>query len=119
LETILPKAPAPECSFPETFTKTTNPTWIAKKLDMKYSVYKLNACAMVVRGKHIYDALTLIQNVTKKGGPMIKSVLEAARVNGIKKGYAEERMYVKEVVLGKALGIKKVDIKARGKMGVI
>lgn len=74
---------------------------------------------MVVRKKHIYDALTQIANVAKKGGKIVKSVLEAARVNGIKKGFSEERMFVKEVVLGKALGPKKLDIKARGKYGLI
>lgn len=79
----------------------------------------MQACAMLVRKKHIHDALILIQNVSKKGGKLIKSVLEAARVNGIKKGYAEERMFVKEIVLGKALGQKKIDIKGRGKMGLI
>jgi len=82
-------------------------------------VYKLNAAAHFVRGKHIYDALTLINNVAKKGGPLIKSVLMAAKVNGVKQGFAEERMWVKEVVLGKKLGPKKIDIKARGKFGMM
>lgn len=68
---------------------------------------------------HIYDALNAIQNVQKKGGLIVKSVLEAARVNGVKLGLAEERMFVKEIVLGKALGPRKLDIKARGKMGII
>jgi len=73
----------------------------------------------MIRKKHIYDATALIANVSKKGGKLISSVLQAARVNGIKKGYAEERMFVKEVVLGKALGQKKMDIRARGKFGII
>ena len=94
-------------------------TWVAKKNGIHYSVYKLNACAMLVRKKHLYDALTLINNVTKYGGKMIKSVLEAARVNGINKGYSEERFFVKEIVLGKSLGPKKIDIRARGKFGMI
>ena len=59
---------------------------------------------MLVRKKHIYDALNLIANVSKKGGPLVKSVLEAARVNAVKKGLAEERLFVKEVVIGKKLG---------------
>lgn len=40
-------------------------------------------------------------------------------MNGLKKGMSEERMYVKEIVLGKALGHKKMDIRARGKFGMI
>jgi len=74
---------------------------------------------MIARKKHIYDALSLISGIAKKGGKIVKSVLEAARVNGIKKGYAEERMFVKEIVLGKALGPRKIDIRARGKFGMI
>lgn len=74
---------------------------------------------MIARKKHILDALILVSNLAKKGGPLVKSVLEAARVNGIKKGYAEERMFVKEIVLGKALGPRKLDIRARGKFGLI
>lgn len=61
-----------------------NKTWRAKKLNIHYSVYKLNAACRFVRGKHIYDALALIQNVTKKGGKIVKSVLEAARSNGVR-----------------------------------
>jgi ribosomal protein L22 len=74
---------------------------------------------MLVRNKHILDALTVIENCVKKGGKIVKSVLQAARVNGIRKGYAEERMWVKEVVLGKKLGQRKMDIRARGKFGII
>jgi hypothetical protein len=74
---------------------------------------------MLVRKKHLHDALTLIPNCAKKGGKLIRSVLEAARRNGAKKGYAEDRMFVKEVVLGKALGPRKLDIRARGKFGLI
>ena len=74
---------------------------------------------MTVRKKHIYDALSIIANNEKKGGPIIKSVLEAARVNAVKKGMAEERLFVKEVVIGKKLGAKKIDIRARGKFGMI
>lgn len=79
----------------------------------------MNAACMVVRKKHIYDALQLIQNVNKKGGPLVKSVLEAARANAVKKGMAEERLFVKECIVGRALGMRKMDIRARGKFGMI
>ena len=82
-------------------------------------MYKLNACAKLVMKKNIHDALNLIQNVSKKGGKIVDSVLRAALVNGRKKGMAVERMFVKDIVLGKALGHKKIDIKARGKFGLI
>ena len=123
LESVLPskEVKEPELFFPQVVKDAIqpNPTWKAHKLSVSYSVHKLNAAAFFVRGKHIYDALTLINNVAKKGGPLIKSVLEAARHNGVKQGYSEERMWVKEVILGKKLGPKKIDIKARGKFGMM
>lgn len=76
----------PECFFPEVVKQNTppNPTWIARKFNIDYSVYKLNAAAIMIRKKHIFDATSLISNVSKKGGKLISSVLQAARVNGIK-----------------------------------
>lgn len=86
LESTLPtpQTKQPELFFPAVVKAQIQPnaTWRARKLDIHYSVYKLNAAAKFARGKHIYDALTLIQNVQKKGGKIVKSVLEAARVNG-------------------------------------
>lgn len=79
----------------------------------------MNFCAILVRKKHIFDALSVLENSDKKGSQLIRSVLEAARANGIKKGLSEERFFVKEVILGKANGPKKIDIRARGKFGMI
>lgn len=77
LEQQLPKAPAPELFFPQVAKAAVpkNPTWIARKFGIDYSVYKLNACAMLIRNKHIYDALGVIENCAKKGGKIVNSVL--------------------------------------------
>jgi hypothetical protein len=79
LEATLPQAADahPECFFPEVVKARTpkNPTWIARKFNIDYSVYKLNAAAFMIRKKHIYDATALIANVSKKGGKLISSVL--------------------------------------------
>ncbi len=77
LEETLPKVPAPECFFPEVAKAAipANPTWKARKLGIDYSVYKLNAAAMLARKQHIYDALALIDNCAKKGGKIVNSVL--------------------------------------------
>ena len=61
----------------------------------------------------------MIQHANKKGADLIYSVVEAARHNAVKKGLAEERLFVKECIIGKKLGQKKLDIKARGKMGIM
>jgi hypothetical protein len=68
---------------------------------------------------HLYDALAEIEKVDKKGGPVVKKCLEAARANGSKMGYAEDRMFVSKVTIGKSMGPKMLDIKGRGKMGII
>lgn len=74
---------------------------------------------MLVRKKHIKDALEAIVVCNKKGGPLVRSVLEAARANAVKRGMQEERLFVKECIVGKELGQKKMDIKARGKFGMM
>ena len=93
--------------------------WIARKFNIQYSAYKLMAVANLITGKHIYDALNIIAEVDKKGGPIIRSVLNAARKNGENKGFIDDRMFVKTSIVGKALHHKKLDIKARGRTGVI
>ena len=110
---------APPCYFPEAFKPADNPTWTARKNDIDYSAWKLMSVANLITGKHIYDALNILAGVDKKGGPVVKSVLEAARKNGENKGYAEDRMFVKTAIVNKAIDHKKIDIKARGKTGMI
>lgn len=120
LEAQLPKNNVlPQCFFPQTLVKKENRTALAKKLNIKYSAIKLNAAAMVIRKQYCRDAQFLIENCKKKGGPLIKSVLEAARANAVKQGLAEERLFVKECIIGKKLGQMKMDIKGRGKFGII
>jgi ribosomal protein L22 len=75
--------------------------------------------ANIITGKHIYDALNVLAQVNKKGGPLVKSVLEAARKNGENKGYSDDRMFVKTAIVNKAIDHKKIDIKGRGKTGMI
>lgn len=74
---------------------------------------------MIVRKRYINDAITLIQNSAKKGAKMIRQVLENAKSIARQRGLAEERLYVKECIIGRALGQRKMDIRARGKFGMI
>lgn len=109
----------PQIYVNDAYKKTVNPTWTARKNDMHYSVWKLMACANLITGKQIYDAMNIIDQVDKKGGPIVKSVLMAARKNGERKGFLEDRMFVKTSIVNKRNSHKKLDIKGRGKMGVI
>jgi len=46
-------------------------------------------------------------------------VLRAARQNGLKAGLRDDRLYVKTAIVGKGRAHKKIDIKGRGRHGVI
>lgn len=77
------------------------------------------AVANTITGKHIFDAINIVNSQYKKGAPVVLSVLNAAIKNGERKGFAEDRMFVKTSIVGKRLSHKKLDIKGRGRMGVI
>ena len=109
----------PDAYFPAAYQAVENPTWIARKYNIKYSAWKLMSVANLITGKHSYDAMNMLGNVDKFGGPVVRSVLEAARKNGENKNFSEDRMFVKTAVVGKALHHKKIDIKGRGRTGVI
>jgi ribosomal protein L22 len=109
----------PDIYIPNEHKSDPNPTWKAQKFNITYSSHKLALCAWTIRKMHLYDAIETITSVDKKGGPLVKSVLEAARHNGVKQGFSEERMFVKSITVGRAQGPKKIDIKGRGKMGFI
>lgn len=82
----IPEA-TPETYFPDAYKAAENPTWVARKLNIPYSAWKLMAVANLITGKHIYDAMNILADVDKYGGPVVKSVLEAARKNGENKGF--------------------------------
>lgn len=45
-------------------------------------------------------------------------MLESARVNALKRGLNEERLFVKEVIVGRKNGKKTIDIRAKGRHGI-
>lgn len=49
----------------------------------------------------------------------MQGLLNSARKNGVNKGLNEERLYVKSIICGKGTLFKKLDIKGRGRMGII
>ncbi len=56
-------------------------------MNQNYSSHKLAAAALLIRGRHLFDAFVIIENSEKKGGPIVKGVLESAKQIAIKKGY--------------------------------
>ena len=57
--------------------------------------------------------------MNKKGGEIVKNCLGNALRSGIREGYSEERMFVKTITVGKSYSHKKIDIKGRGRHGMI
>lgn len=92
---------------------------MARKLNMRYSSWKLAAVAGLIQGKNVYDAIAIIASVDKKGGPLVDSVLQAAKKNGERQGLQTDRLFVKQSIVGRAISHKKIDIKGRGRHGVI
>jgi hypothetical protein len=73
----------------------------------------------IIKGCHIYDAIAKAKMVNSKSGEVVRTVLEAARKNGLSQGGSEERFFIKTAIVGKKLRGKKIDIKGRGKHGMI
>ena len=117
LQKIEPEYPV--CYFPHMYPAEANPTWTARKNDMKYSGWKLMAVAKAIQGKHLLEALAAINASDKKGADIIKATLMAARKNGERKGFNEERMFVQRAIVHKKFSHKKMDIKGRGRTGLI
>ena len=113
------KAEKPVCYFPNAVEKIENPTVTARRLRIRYSAIKLGAVANAIHGLHVYDAENMLNHIDKKGGEFVKNALTNARRAGQRAGYAEDRMFVKSIIVGRGISHKKIDIKARGKYGTI
>lgn len=98
--------------------KVENPTSKAERTKQRISPYKLTRVTNLIGGKHIYDAIALTKD-NSKSGEVVRAVLEAARKNGLAKGMNEERLFVKTAITGKKQYGKKIDIKGRGRHGMI
>ena len=110
----------PKCDFPA--LQEPEPVPVAfedRTKNIPYSHYKLNECAKLIRGKHIIEALKIAANIDKKGGSYVKELLEKLKETGIQKGLNPDLFYVQKAFVGFGTRSKMIDIKARGKTGVI
>jgi ribosomal protein L22 len=115
---VLNKQPRVQAFYPQAVPLIENPTSKAERTKQRVSPYKLTRVCNAIGGKHIYDALAMTKD-NSKSGDVVRAVLEAARKNGLKKGLSEERMFVKTAITGKKQYGKKIDIKGRGRHGMI
>ena len=74
--------------------------WSGTKSKMRYSMWKLNAAAACIRGKHILEAQNMLASIDKKGAELIKPLLDSLVNQGVKKGRCFEHMYVKTITCG-------------------
>ena len=92
---------------------------MARRFGLRHSVYKLARVALTVRQHHLYDAQARLDNIDKKASEILQKCINQARANGVAQGMSEDRMFIKTIICGKGLLYKKLDIKGRGKMGII
>jgi len=111
--------PAPECFYPNDQVKLVGRQCKAQKSKIRHSVYKLARVARCIQGKHIYDAQNILACIPQKAADEWFKVMNSARHNGAAQGFKQENMFVKSTICGKGLKFKKLDIKGRGKMGMI
>lgn len=77
------------------------------------------AVAELIKGQHVQEALDRLNASDKKGADIIRKVLVSAVINGQGQGGFSDAFFVKEITVGKGISHKKVDIKGRGRTGVI
>ena len=92
---------------------------VDKSLGIPYSSYKLNDFCKEIRGKHLTEALTLAQNDVTKGARYTLDLLTRMKNDGVNKGLNPDLFFVHEAWVGKGTRSKKIDIRARGKFGLI
>ena len=72
-----------------------------------------------LKGMHLYDAQSYCAAVPRKSAEVMGKILNSARSNAKFQGLEEQRLFVKSVVCGKGVLLKKIDIKGRSRMGMI
>ena len=61
----------------------------------------------------------MMTQIPTKSAKIMSQLLNSARSNGVLSGMAEDRMFVKSIICGKAIKFRKYDIKAKGRSGVL
>ena len=79
---------------------------------------KLWPIVSVIRRLHVEDAIGALENMRKKPAEWVKNVIKAGVRNAINiKGMSEDRLYLKQIILGKNTGVKGIRYHAKGKAG--
>jgi large subunit ribosomal protein L22 len=88
----------------------------AKLKSLRVSPQKLNLIAGMIRGKSAAKALTDLQFSRKKAAKDVQSLLQSAVANAENNhGLDIDRLFVKEVNVGKSMVMKRYQPRARGR----
>jgi len=98
--------------------KTFGPTGEAKRHKIKSSLRKLRVPVKSILGKHVLDARLLLGGSDLKSAKYLFNLLEAARRNAANNGLDTNRLYVKDVLYGRASFKKRLMIRGRGRADV-
>ena len=87
---------------------------------MRISPQKLNLVAKMIRGLEVGNALHALSFSPKRVARDVRKVLFSAISNAShNKGLNPEKLYVQEATVGRALVMRRLDIKGRSKAGRI
>jgi len=109
----------PKVFYPQLQAKVEGPTCKANRFGLRHSVWKVARVGRILKGLQIYDAMNVLNNLDNKASTIFRKLLNNGRLSGIQLGMEESRMYIKTIVCGKGFLGKKIDIKGRGRMGII
>ena len=77
---------------------------------------KINLMAQLIRNKEVNEAMSILQFTPKKGARLLYKILKSA-VSNAENNFKQERdsLYVKEIVVGKAMTLKRSIPISRGR----
>lgn len=91
----------------------------ARKKDIKGSPFRLNELCRLVRGLPVIEAKTqMVFSKRRASATVWHLITNAANNADILHGIPEERLYVKEAHVGKGKFLKRMEMRARGRVGV-
>jgi len=89
---------------------------IARAKHIRTSAQKLGLVAQLIRGKDVTRALNDLEFSTRRVSNEVRNVLEAAIANAENNHDLDvDRLYVKEVTVGRALVMKRFRARAKGR----
>ncbi len=84
----------------------------------RMSASKVRLVVDLIRGKHVDNALAILQNSPKKAARMVEKVLKSAIANAEQKGLDPEELIVKRTYVDEGPTMKRVRPRAMGRANI-